>query len=166
MAPFRDAPSAGARGRVTGGERMKNDDCLFCRIVRGEIPGAKVYEDDHVFAFLDIGPLTKGHVLVVPKKHCDSLFSFDAREAEPLVRALQKVGAAAMRATGATGLNVIQNNGPAAGQTVFHMHWHLVPRHEGDNALPWNAGAYSDPAAMNALAAKIADALSSQPESS
>lgn len=143
---------------------MKNDDCLFCRIVRGEIPGAKVYEDDHVYAFLDIGPLSEGHVLVVPKKHCDTLFSFDAAQGGALIAALQKVGAAVMRATGATGLNVIQNNYPAAGQTVFHMHWHLVPRHEGDAVLPWKAGSYPDAATMNALADRIAGALSSQPE--
>ena len=114
---------------------MAESECIFCRIVNGDIPCAKVYEDDAIIAFLDLGPMTRGHTLVVPKKHCANLLEFSAEDAPELISALQKVGSAVMRATGAKGFHVLQNNFPAAGQTVFHLHWHVIPRSEGDGIV-------------------------------
>lgn len=134
---------------------MQKSDCLFCKIVRGEIPCAKLYEDEYIFSFLDIGPLNYGHALVVPKDHCENLFDFPPEQSQALIAALQKVGRAVMSGTGATGLNVIQNNFADAGQSVFHMHWHLIPRHADDDVLPWKAKSYASQDDMVGLANKI-----------
>lgn len=95
---------------------MAESECIFCRIVNGDIPCARVYEDDAVLAFLDLGPMARGHTLVVPRKHCESLLDFPAEEAPALISALQKVGSAVMRAVGAQGFHVLQNNFPAPGR--------------------------------------------------
>ena len=142
------------------GDAMQKSDCLFCKIVRGEIPCAKLYEDEHVFSFLDIGPLNFGHALVVPKVHCKNLFDFPLEHAQALIMALQKVGRAVMQGAGATGLNVVQNNFADAGQSVFHMHWHLIPRHAGDGVLPWSPKSYASQEDMAGLANRIIENLS------
>ena len=134
---------------------MAESECIFCRIVNGDIPCAKVYEDDAILAFLDLGPMTRGHTLVVPKKHCANLLEFSAEDAPELISALQKVGSAVMRATGAKGFHVLQNNFPAAGQTVFHLHWHVIPSSEGDGIALWPQGAYEE-GEMAAVAASVA----------
>lgn len=132
-----------------------NDNCLFCRLLQGEIPSAAVYENEHVYAFLDINPIAKGHVLVVPKEHAETLFDIRPALDAALLDAMRRVGRAVMLATGAEGLNVIQNNYKAAGQEVPHVHWHLVPRHVGDGHSPWPHGNYADQEEMRAIAAAV-----------
>ena len=112
-------------------------DCIFCRIVNGEIPGLCVYENDDVFAFLDINPISVGHTLLIPKKHCETLVDMPEEIGPAMMKALAHVGRAVMAATGAEGFNCMQNNFAAAGQMVFHSHWHIIPRHAGDGLTHW-----------------------------
>ena len=134
-------------------------NCIFCKIVAGEIPCAKVYESDTVIAFLDIAPVNPGHTLVVPKGHYPTMMDVPAELGRDLTEALSHVGKAIMKATGADGLNLMQNNFEAAGQVVFHVHYHLIPRHEGDGLGLWPQSAYDSPETMNDLAASIAGLL-------
>ncbi|MFM8874200.1 MAG: HIT family protein, partial [Phycisphaerales bacterium] len=97
---------------------------IFSRIAAGDIPCHRVYEDEHVIAFLDIAPVSRGHVLVVPKEECERLHQLSPESAAALGRALQRVAAAVVRATGAADYNVLQNNGAAAHQAVMHVHFH------------------------------------------
>lgn len=136
-----------------------NNDCLFCRLIRGEIPSAVVYEDERVYAFLDINPVARGHVLIVPREHAETLFDMRPESDAALLDAMRKVGRAVMLATGAEGLNVIQNNYKAAGQEVPHVHWHLVPRHAGDGYSPWPQGKYADQEEMRAMAEAVKSRL-------
>jgi len=120
-------------------------DCIFCKIVRGEIPCAKLYEDEQVLSFLDINPVNAGHALVLPKQHFATLFEIPAGELQACMAAAQKVSQAVYRAMGATGLNVLQNNFRSAGQLIDHVHFHLIPRFEGDGFLTsWPAKPYPD----------------------
>ena len=122
-----------------------NDDCIFCKIAAGIIPSATVYEDDDFRAILDIAPAHKGHTIILPKKHAANLFELDADSAAKVFPVAKKVAAAVKKATGCEGVNILQNNGTAAGQTVFHLHVHVIPRFEGDGILPvWPQGAYAD----------------------
>lgn len=139
---------------------MSDPDCVFCRISKGELPCAKLYEDGATLAFLDLNPQKPGHALVIPKAHYPDLFAVPGEAFAVIFPVIQKVAAALMQETGADGLNVLQNNRPAAGQSVFHVHWHLVPRHHGDGLEPWPMGKYESPAAMAALAEKIGKRLS------
>ncbi len=134
-------------------------DCLFCKIVSGQVPSAKIYEDDDIFAFLDINPCRPGHALVVPKLHVATLFDLPLDRASTLMAALQRLGKAVMEATDATGLNVCQNNFEDAGQTVFHVHWHLIPRHKDDGVKLWPQGSYPDVASMQAMTERIVSRL-------
>ena len=137
---------------------MKNN-CVFCAIEAGEIPCFKIYEDDRVLAFLDINPFSKGHTLVIPKTHHKDMLEVPAELGTAVFAAIQKVAAAVLEATGAQGFNVMQNNRLAAGQTVFHIHWHIIPRFEGDGLDMWAQGKYADGAAMQQMAAKVASCL-------
>jgi len=113
-------------------------DCVFCRIVAGQIPSTRVYEDEHTVAFMDIGQVNPGHVLVTVKKHAANLFELDTVQAEAIARASVKISNALKSAFEPEGLSVYQANGKAAGQTVFHYHVHLLPRHAGDGMeLTW-----------------------------
>ncbi len=116
-------------------------DCLFCKIIDGQIPSLKVYEDEHVFAFMDIMPLTKGHTLLIPKTHCKDLFEMPEDVARNLYAAAPKVANAIKAAFNPVGMNTINNNGAAAGQSVFHYHLHLVPRYDETDGLnvEWNS---------------------------
>ena len=138
---------------------MFKEDCIFCRIANGEIPSAKVYEDDEVLAFLDLAPANRGHVLIVPKRHYTNALDFPCEAAPAICQAVKKVGGALVEALNARGFNVFQNNGPAAGQTVFHLHWHIIPRFEHDGLAMWAQGSYPSQEEMNALAEKIAGAV-------
>jgi len=131
-------------------------DCIFCKIIAGDIPSNKAYEDDTVLAFLDLAPASQGHTLVIPKAHYPNILEAPAELGTAVFSALSRVGTAVMSATGAAGINIIQNNGLAAGQTVFHIHWHIIPRFEGDGFSLWTPGSYPDMAAMQAMAAKVA----------
>ena len=116
-------------------------DCLFCKIIDGQIPSLKVYEDEHVFAFMDIMPLTKGHTLLIPKTHCKDLFEMPEEVARNLYAAAPKVANAIKTAFNPVGMNTVNNNGAAAGQTVFHYHLHLIPRYDEKDGLQvaWNS---------------------------
>ncbi len=130
-------------------------DCIFCRIVAGEIPSHTVYEDDMTLAFLDIHPAARGHTLVIPKQHVADLLSADPLDLEATVRGSQVVARILHKHLQADGINVVQNNGTAAGQDVFHYHVHLIPRWTGDQAIrSWRPGE-TDHAALGSLAAEL-----------
>ena len=113
-------------------------DCVFCKIVAKQIPATVVHEDEHTLAFMDIGQVNPGHVLVAVKKHAENIFALEEAQAAAVFRAAAKVARAIRSAFEPQGLSVYQANGAAAGQTVMHLHIHLVPRHEGDGmALTW-----------------------------
>jgi Diadenosine tetraphosphate (Ap4A) hydrolase and other HIT family hydrolases len=113
-------------------------DCVFCKIVAKQIPATVVREDEHTLAFMDIGQVNPGHVLVALKEHAENIYALDEARAAAVFRAAAKVARAIRGAFGPQGLSVYQANGAAAGQTVFHLHIHLVPRYEGDGmALTW-----------------------------
>ena len=132
---------------------MKND-CIFCAIAEGEIPSFKVYEDDLVLAYLDINPCSEGHTLVIPKAHYAGLLDApDAALGEILSR-VKKVAAHIKESLPCDGFNILQNNGPAAGQSVFHLHFHIVPRREGGEPLSFKSGK-GDMADLEALAARL-----------
>lgn len=103
-------------------------DCIFCKIIAGDIPSSKVYEDEQVLAFLDITQVTPGHTLIIPKNHCRNLLDMTAETASQVFSIVPKLAQALMKTTGADGLNLINNSEEAAGQTVFHAHIHLLPR--------------------------------------
>ena len=110
---------------------MKND-CVFCAIAAGEIPCFKVYEDELVLAYLDINPFSEGHTLVIPKAHTTGLLDTPDETLAALLARVKKVAAHLKTALGCDGFHILQNNGAAAGQTVGHIHFHIVPRREGD----------------------------------
>ena len=110
----------------------RDPDCVFCKIVAGELPCVKIYEDDHVLAFMDINPTSVGHMLVIPKGHYDGLLSMPVAELKSVASVLPKLAAAAVKAVDAEGFNVLQSNSPCAGQVVMHAHFHIVPRRTGD----------------------------------
>ena len=113
-------------------------NCIFCRIVAGQIPATRVFEDEHTLAFMDIGQVNPGHVLVAVKPHVENLFDLDDALAGAVFRTSARVARAIRDAFQPHGLSVYQANGPASGQTVFHLHVHLVPRWDGDGmALTW-----------------------------
>lgn len=109
---------------------MKHDDCLFCKIIEGEIPSAKVYEDEHVFAFMDISQITEGHTLIIPKKHTSNIYELDAEVAGELFKRVPKIANAIKKAYDPVGMNILNNNEVLAGQTVYHFHIHLIPRYD------------------------------------
>ena len=114
------------------------NDCVFCKIVAGKIPSTRVYEDEHTLAFMDIGQVNPGHVLVAVKKHAANIYELDEAQAAAVARTSVRVARAIEAAFKPEGLSVYQANGKAAGQTVFHYHVHLLPRHAGDGMeLTW-----------------------------
>jgi histidine triad (HIT) family protein len=116
----------------------RDPDCLFCKIVAGELPATVIAEDDHTVAFMDISPATRGHSLVVPREHAQDLLSIEAEELAHVMHTAQKVAGRAMEVLGADGVNVLNSTGEAAWQTVFHFHVHVIPRYEDDPlSLPW-----------------------------
>jgi histidine triad (HIT) family protein len=132
---------------------------IFDKILAGEIPSHRVYEDEHVLAFLDIGPLSPGHTLVIPKERKAQLDQISDEAAAALGRALPRICRAVMAATGATAYNVLQNNGSAAHQVVMHVHFHVIPKFgERGLGILWPAGRLDDTAARD-LVAKMKQAL-------
>lgn len=135
------------------------DNCIFCKIANGEIPSATVYEDNDFRAILDIAPAAKGHVILLPKQHAANLLEADDAMLAKALPVVKKVSNAVMKATKCEGLNVVQNNGPVAGQTVFHLHIHMIPRAKEDTVkVGWKPGAYADGEAAE-LAKEIAAEL-------
>ena len=117
-------------------------DCIFCKIAAGEVPSFKVYEDDKTLAFLDIAPVNKGHTLIIPKKHFENMEDISEEELAHLMIAVKKVGAAIKSTLGVAGYNIIENNDPVAGQIIPHIHFHIVPRTDGDSLKLWPQGKY------------------------
>lgn len=112
-------------------------DCIFCRIVAGEIPAFKLLEDDRVLSFMDINPANEGHCLVIPKTHVPNLFELDDGSLAAAATACRRVADAVRRTLDPPGINLMQANGPAAGQSVHHFHFHVIPRRP-DDGLPFN----------------------------
>ena len=113
-------------------------DCVFCKIMAKQIPATVVHEDEHTLAFMDIGQVNPGHVLVAVKAHCENLYALDDVQAAAVFRTVARVARAVRGAFAPPGLSVYQANGKPAGQTVLHFHIHLVPRHDGDGmSLTW-----------------------------
>lgn len=120
---------------------MKKEDCIFCKIANGDIPTNALYEDDVVKVIFDLGPASEGHVLILPKNHFDNIYGLDDETAAHIFQTAVKVANALKEALPLEGLNVVQNNGEIAGQTVFHFHMHLVPRYKGDMVnIGWTPG--------------------------
>jgi len=134
---------------------MIDSDCIFCKIIRGDIPCAKIYETPSVLAFLDIAPIRPGHTLVIPKAHHPDLWDLPDETGRDLLAALKTVGRAVVHATGAGGCNLVMNNGAPAGQIVEHAHFHLIPRVTGDGLELWPGGSYADAQAMSRMAEAI-----------
>lgn len=131
---------------------MTDTPTLFDKIIRGEIPSHKVYEDDHVYAFLDIGPQSRGHTLVVPKESKAQLDELSDDAAAAIGRVLPRLCRAVMKATGAPAYNILQNNGARAGQSVLHVHFHIIPRFDDDGlAFEWNPLKLQDATAKDLL---------------
>jgi histidine triad (HIT) family protein len=137
------------------------NDCLFCRIIKGEIPSQKVYEDPDVFAFLDIQPVNVGHTLIVPKAHYENCAETPDGAMAAVMAVARRVGAAALKATGAHGYNVGINCGKAAGQVIMHTHVHVMPRFEGDGLQHWPKRPVPKEE-MDAAAEKMRQTLSAQ----
>ncbi|MBI5077855.1 MAG: HIT family protein [Candidatus Yonathbacteria bacterium] len=112
-------------------------DCLFCKIIAGEIPSTKVYEDDTIFAFLDIHPVNIGHTLVVPKAHFANIYETPDQTLAHMMSVIKKLSVAIKGALSADGINIEMNNDPIAGQIIFHTHLHIVPRFSGDGFTHW-----------------------------
>ena len=137
---------------------MQNN-CIFCKIIAGEIPSAIVYEDEDFKAIMDISPAAKGHTIILSKRHYENLFELEDETAARALLIARKVAKAIQSELHCDGMNLLQNNGEAAGQTVFHFHMHLIPRYHGDQVkTTWTQGNYEDGEAA-ALAAAIASKI-------
>jgi histidine triad (HIT) family protein len=135
---------------------MTDPDCLFCKIVAGELPATIVAEDERTVAFMDIHPATRGHALVIPRAHARDLFELDPDDLQAVALAAQRLATRARDNLGADGVNLLSSNGAAAWQTVFHVHVHVIPRYEGDPLrLPWEP-APGDMDEIRAAAAQLA----------
>ena len=131
---------------------------IFAKILRGEIPCHKIYEDEHVLAFLDIMPIARGHTLVIPKQEAATLDLLSDEASAAIGRVLPRISRAVLAATGAKAFNVLQNNGALAHQAVFHVHFHIIPKYDADSGLGigWPAGKLQDGAALaQAIVAKL-----------
>ena len=133
-------------------------DCIFCKVIRGELPSSKVYEDDRTLAFLDIHPVNPGHTLVVPKKHSADIFEIGQDEWDAVMRAVRKVSRALENALKPTGINLAMNNKSGAGQIVFHAHVHVMPRFPNDGHELWKGRPYPEGEAER-VAGKIREKL-------
>ncbi|MDP7243914.1 MAG: HIT family protein [Flavobacteriales bacterium] len=121
------------------------EDCIFCKIIDGKIPSSKVYGDDNVISFLDIMPANKGHCLVVPKKHYETLLEIPDEDLAALIKATKKITKALTLSIGNGSYNIIMNNGKIAGQLVAHAHIHIIPRFKGDRLrIKWSHKKYID----------------------
>ena len=124
---------------------MKDCNCIFCKIANGEIPSTTLYEDEDFRVILDLGPATRGHALLLSKNHFANLFELDDETAQKAILVAKKMAGKMKDALGADGFNLVQNNGEAAGQTVFHFHMHLIPRYKNDKSgFGWKPGKLTD----------------------
>ena len=124
---------------------MKKDDCIFCKLANGVIPTNSLYEDDVVKVIFDAGPASLGHGLILPKEHFDNVYALDDDTAAHVFQVAVKVAKALKEGLNLEGLNIVQNNGEIAGQTVFHFHMHIIPRYKGDTVnVGWKPGEVTD----------------------
>ena len=124
---------------------MTEKDCIFCKIAGGNIPSSTVYEDEQFRVILDLSPATKGHALILPKQHYANIFEIDEHVLKDLIVLAKKVATAMKETLNCDGVNIVQNNGEQAGQTVFHFHMHLIPRYKGDQVgITWKPGTLTD----------------------
>ena len=138
-------------------------ECVFCKIIRGEIPCCKVYEDDLIIAFLDIAPFNIGHTVIIPKDHQNSITTLDEIYANRIIKMAPKIGVALMRTINAEGFNLFLNNGSVAGQTVWHCHMHVLPRFAGDKVvISSEPQKYDSMDQMAELAGKLFNKLNAQ----
>jgi histidine triad (HIT) family protein len=136
------------------------NECIFCKIAAKEIPAAVIYEDEAVLVFMDIGPIIKGHALVISRKHYDPVTDTPDGILAALHLTAKRVAQAQMNALGADGVNIMQNNGKASGQEVPHIHIHVIPRFDGDgHHWNWNAGKYETSDEMEKLAGKLRECI-------
>jgi histidine triad (HIT) family protein len=138
------------------------DNCVFCKIIKGELPSSKVYEDEHVIAFLDIAPINKGHTLVVPKAHSESITTVASEDQAAMMQVAPRIGAAMMRAVEADAFNLILCNGKNAGQVVMHSHLHVIPRMANDGVrIPARSVEYDSEEEKAAIVAEACKRLDS-----
>lgn len=124
---------------------MREENCIFCKLANGEIPSATIYEDEEFRVILDLNPATKGHALILPKEHAADLFEMPEERVQKAFALAKRMAGKMRDVLRCDGFNLVQNNGPAAGQTVFHFHIHLIPRYENDGAgITWPQGALSE----------------------
>lgn len=134
---------------------MKKDDCIFCKLANGDIPTNSIYEDDIVKVIFDANPASKGHVLILPKEHFDDVYALDDETAAHIFKVAVKISKAYKQALDYDGLNIVQNNGETAGQTVFHFHMHIIPRYKGDMVnIGWKPGK-ADDQIINEIKSKV-----------
>ena len=135
------------------------ENCIFCKIVKGEIPSNKIYEDENVLVFLDIAPVNLGHSLIVPKKHFANIYETPEETLAEMMKAAKKISKALKSELGADGINVTMNNDPAAGQIIFHSHIHVIPRLSGDGFPLWHGRRPYQEGEMNKVEKKIIGGL-------
>ncbi|OGI91658.1 hypothetical protein A2933_02060 [Candidatus Nomurabacteria bacterium RIFCSPLOWO2_01_FULL_46_18] len=135
------------------------ENCIFCKIVKGEIPSNKIYEDENVLVFLDIAPVNLGHSLIVPKKHFANIYETPEETLAEMMKAAKKISKALKSELGADGINVTMNNDPAAGQIIFHSHIHVIPRLSGDGFPLWHGRRPYQEGEMNEVEKKIIGGL-------
>jgi histidine triad (HIT) family protein len=136
------------------------DDCIFCKIVRGEMPADRIFEDDATFSFLTIGPNNPGHALVIPKSHASNIYEMADDSLASVIKSVKKLAKAVKETVHADGVNIIMNNEPAAGQVVFHAHIHVIPRHKDDGLKHWEQRYTYGEGEGQQLAQKISSAIS------
>jgi histidine triad (HIT) family protein len=134
---------------------MKDSTCIFCRIAQKEVPASLVYEDEKALAFLDIRPLNEGHILIIPKEHYENIFDIPEQLITYMHGIVKRIAIAVEKATKADGISIIQQNGKAAGQEVFHLHVHVVPRYEGQKLPSFSDIKEADREKLSQTAAKI-----------
>lgn len=134
---------------------MNDASCIFCRIVQKQVPASLVYEDEKAMAFLDIRPLNEGHTLIMPKAHYENIFDISRELVEYVHGVTKKIAIAVEKATKADGISIVQQNGEAAGQEIFHLHVHVIPRYEGQKLPSPSEVSQADREALNQTAAKI-----------
>lgn len=126
-------------------EYNRQDDCIFCKILKGEIPSKKVYEDEKFIGILDVNPAARGHVIIISKNHAANVYELSEEDAKEAFVVAKRVATAVSKAYHPDGINILQNNGEAAGQTVFHLHIHIVPRYQDDKVMiEWEPKEISD----------------------
>ena len=135
-------------------------DCVFCKIVKGEIPATRLYEDPDVLAFMDIGPVVKGHALVIPKAHHNPMMDAPPEILQKLITVVQRIAKAQMKGLQADGINISQANGSVAGQMVPHIHFHVIPRFAAEGIhRNWSPKQYDSPQELESIAKQIRQAI-------